>query len=101
MREPERTRTNSRYDAETATAGTSPRNVAGDEPPASSSSSSLEEGGWTDHITTSLEAQRIDRQQAHHYSEVGVSGTNVFTIADDEDEDDEDDLDRSDKYSHT
>jgi hypothetical protein len=70
--------------------------VARDEHPVS-----LEEGGWTEH-TASLEAQRIDRQQAHLYSEVGVSGTNVFTIADDDDDDDdEDDLEPSDKYSHT
>jgi len=91
VREPERTRTSSRY-AEAA--GTSFRTVARDEHPVS-----LEEGGWTEHAA-SLEAQRIDRQQAHLYSEVGVSGTNVFTIADDDD-DDEDDLEPSDKYSHT
>ena len=92
MREPERTeRINCRYGAEAA--GTSSLTVAQDEHP-----SSLEEGGWMEHID-SLEAQRIDRQRSHLYSEVGVSsGTSVFTIADD---DDEDDLDPSDNYSHT
>jgi len=64
--------------------------VAGDKHP-----SSLEEGGYT----TICEAQRMDRQHVHLYSEVGLSGTGVFTIEDDDS--DEEDLESSDTHSHT